>query len=151
MPVDVSFCYLTSLWLLGKNKLLSQETEVRFLVLILLLSSYVIVVKFSSEVNEPQLSNTRFLKTFYLEVTSNLHETKIKIVRIGHQKHRQDRRDRLDFIKIWKFCASKNTISSLQTQTAGLLWWLSGKEPTCNPGDAGSIRGLGRSHLPRIY
>jgi len=149
MPVDISFCYLTSLWLLGKNKLLSQETEVWFLVLILLLSSYVIVGKFSSEIKELQFSNTCFLKTFYLEVTSNLHETKIKIVHIGHQKHRQDRRDRLDFIKIWKFCASKNT--SLQTQTTGLLWWLSGKEPTCNPGDAGSIRGLGRSHLPRSY
>lgn len=59
-----------------------------------------IVGKFSSEIKELQFSNTRFLKTFYLEVTSNLHETKIKIVHIGHQKHRQDRRDRLDFIKI---------------------------------------------------
>ena len=59
-----------------------------------------IVGKFSSEVNEPQFSNARFLKTFYLEVTSNLHETKIKIVQIGHQKHRQDKRDKLDFIRI---------------------------------------------------
>ena len=27
----------------------------------------------------------------------------------------------------------------------GLPWWLSGKEPTCNAGDAGSDLGLGRS------
>ena len=26
----------------------------------------------------------------------------------------------------------------------GLLWWLSGKEPTCNAGDMGSIPGSGR-------
>ena len=26
----------------------------------------------------------------------------------------------------------------------GLPWWLSGKESTCNAGDAGSIPGLGR-------
>ena len=28
----------------------------------------------------------------------------------------------------------------------GLPWRLSGKEPTCNVGDLGSIPGLGRSH-----
>ena len=43
-----------------------KKPEVWFLVLILLLSSYVIVGKFSSEVNEPQFSNARFLKTFLL-------------------------------------------------------------------------------------
>ena len=29
--------------------------------------------------------------------------------------------------------------------TLGFPWWLRGKEPTCNAGDAGSIPGLGRS------
>ena len=32
--------------------------------------------------------------------------------------------------------------------TIGLLWWLSGKEFTCNAGDMGWIPDLGRSHMP---
>ena len=32
---------------------------------------------------------------------------------------------------------------------SGFPWWLSGKEFTCNAGDAGSVPGLGRSHGQR--
>ena len=54
--------------------------------------------------------------------------------------------DKLDFIKIKNFCASKNTIKRVKRDFPGGAVV---KNPPANAGDTGSIPGPGRSHMLR--